>query len=77
MSIAQEKEDLKMVERFKRVVCQDCSTWKLSCYKQEDDRSFILCPKFFNYKVYGRPVIKLSDFSYDAPTPKDLRIDEP
>ena len=65
-----------MVERFKKVVCQDCLTWKLSCYKQEDDSSFILCPKFFNYKTYGRPVIRLSDFSYNAPTPKDLRVDD-
>ena len=77
MSLAQEKEDLKMVERFKRVVCQNCLTWKLSCNKKDDDRSFTLCPCFFNYKMYGRPVIKLSDFSYNAPTPKDLRIEEP
>lgn len=77
MSLAQEKEDLKMVERFKRVVCQNCLTWKLSCYKNNNDRSFTLCPYFFNYKMYGRPVIKLSDFSYNAPTPKDLRIEEP
>lgn len=76
MSLAQEKEDLKMVERFKKVVCENCATWKLSCNKREDDRSFILCPKFFNYKTYGRPVIQLSDFSYNAPPLKDLRVED-
>lgn len=76
MSLAQEKEDLEMVERFKRVVCKSCVMWELSCKKQDDDRSLILCPKFFNYKIFGRPVIKLSDFSYNAKPTKDLRIEE-
>ena len=76
MSLVQENEDLKMVERFKKVVCENCMAWKLFCNKKEGGRSFILCPKFFNYKTYGRPVIQLSDFSCDAPTPKDLRVDD-
>jgi hypothetical protein len=76
MSLAQEKEDLQMVERFKKVVCQNCKSWKLYCNEDKDDRSFILCPCFFNYKMYGRPVIRLSDFSYNAPPQKDLRIED-
>lgn len=76
MSLAQEKEDLAMVGRFKEVVCKDCATWPLSCNKKDNDNWFIVCPKFFNYKMFGRPVIRLNDFSYNAPTAKDLRIDE-
>lgn len=76
MSLAQEKEDLKMVGRFKEVVCKDCAVWGLSCCKKENEHWFIMCPKFFNYKTFGRPVIKLSDFSYNAEPYKDLRTEE-
>lgn len=77
MSLAQEKDDFKMVPRFKNVVCQHCKTWGLLCSKNHDDHWFIVCPKFFNYKMYGRPTIQLSDFSCNAKKQKDLRFEEP
>ena len=76
MSLAQEKEDIKMLPRFKEVVCKDCYEFGNYCHNK-NDHWFIACPKFFNYKIYGRPVIMLSDFSYGAPKQKDLRIEDP
>lgn len=76
MSLAQEKEDMKMLPRFKEVVCKNCDSLTRYCH-DKNDHWFIVCPKFFNYKTYGRPVIKLSDFAYNAPIQKDLRIEDP
>ena len=75
MSLAQEKEDMKMIPRFKEVVCKDCVSFKPYC-STKNDHWFIMCPKFFNYKTFGRPVIQLTDFAYNAPVQKDLRIED-
>lgn len=75
MTQKEEKEWSKMVPRFKDVCCtRMCSFWN-SC-KDREVSTFLGCPWFWGYRMYGWPFKRLSDYSYNAIKYPDLRVED-
>lgn len=77
MTQKEEKELLSLVPRFKSICCAKMCKCKDSCISYNGDEESVLnCPWFFNYRMYGWPYIKLSDFNYNKPKLPDLREED-
>jgi hypothetical protein len=48
------KYDEKDVPLFKKVICNHCDSYELSCikrHKEDNKHWFLMCPKFFNWAI--------------------------